>query len=128
MPARTRVRLTIKINSKNSLYSHRHFTKHLVNAFRKSPRESNSNLKTSSLLLPLLRAIPASHVQTIDTIKKLKVDERLGLTLLVLLAPRSLLEQSSWSSAKDTNPKRKIAATEPSIKRSELDQMGRRNR
>jgi hypothetical protein len=69
-----------------------------------------------------------SHIQTIHTIKKLKVDEQLGLTLLVLLAPRSSLEQSSWPSAKDTNPKSKIAATQPSIKRSELDQMGRLNR
>jgi hypothetical protein len=69
-----------------------------------------------------------SHIQMIHTIEKLKVDERLGLTLLALLAPGSSLEQSSWPSAKDTNPKRKIAATQPSIKRLDLDQMECRNR
>jgi hypothetical protein len=40
--ARPRARSMIKIRLKNSLYSHRHFTEHLVGAFRKPPRKSNS--------------------------------------------------------------------------------------
>jgi hypothetical protein len=35
--------LTMKIESKISLYPHRHFTEHLVGAFKKSPWECNSN-------------------------------------------------------------------------------------
>jgi hypothetical protein len=44
-------RSTIKIGSKNSLYPHRYFTEHLVGAFEKSPRESDLNHKSSSLLI-----------------------------------------------------------------------------
>jgi hypothetical protein len=51
MPTRVRVRLTTEIKSINNLYPHRHFTKHLVGAFRKPPRESNLDHETSSLLI-----------------------------------------------------------------------------
>jgi hypothetical protein len=53
--ARPRARSTIEINSKNSLYSHSHFTEHLVGAFGKSPRKSNLNHKSSSLLIRRLK-------------------------------------------------------------------------
>jgi hypothetical protein len=55
MPARTRVRLMMNIRSKNNIYTHRHFTKHLVGAFRKSPRESDLNNESSSLLIRRLK-------------------------------------------------------------------------
>jgi hypothetical protein len=41
----------IKIGSKNSLYAHRYFTEHLVNAFGKIPLESNLNHESLSLLI-----------------------------------------------------------------------------
>jgi hypothetical protein len=47
---KTTARSTTEINSKNSLYHHRHFNEHLVGAFRKSPRESDLNHESSSLL------------------------------------------------------------------------------
>jgi hypothetical protein len=128
MLARTRARSTTKINSK-IVYI---LIGILPNTWwTRSENHRGRAIQTSKP--PVFysgdsRAIPASQVQTIYTIENLKVDERLGLTWLVLQALRSSLEQSSWPSAKDTNPKRKIAATQPSIKRSELDQMGRRNR
>jgi hypothetical protein len=37
-----------KIESRNSLYPHMHFTEHLVGAFRKSPRENDLNKEPSS--------------------------------------------------------------------------------
>jgi hypothetical protein len=40
---------------KNSLYPHRHFTKHLVGTFRKSPRKSDLNYESSSLLIRRLK-------------------------------------------------------------------------
>jgi hypothetical protein len=45
----------IKIGSKNSLYPHRHFTKHLMDVFGKSPWESNLNQEPSSLLIRWLK-------------------------------------------------------------------------
>jgi hypothetical protein len=42
---------TIKINSKISLYSYSHFTKHLIGAFRKSSQKNNLNQESSSLLI-----------------------------------------------------------------------------
>jgi hypothetical protein len=50
--ARPRVRSTTKIDSKNSLYPHSHFTEHLVGAFEKSPRKSNLNHETLSFFYP----------------------------------------------------------------------------
>jgi hypothetical protein len=47
---KTLTRSTIEINSKNSLYPHRHFTEHLVGAFGKSPQESDLNNESLSLL------------------------------------------------------------------------------
>jgi hypothetical protein len=41
--AKTRARSMTKIRSKLNLYPHRHFTEHLVGAFRKSPQEYNSD-------------------------------------------------------------------------------------
>jgi hypothetical protein len=49
-----------KIRSKNNLYPHRHFTKHLMNAFRKPPWENNLNHETLSLLSSDSRVIPTS--------------------------------------------------------------------
>jgi 2-oxo-4-hydroxy-4-carboxy--5-ureidoimidazoline (OHCU) decarboxylase len=37
-----------KIELKNSIYSHRHFTEHLMDVFRKPPWECNSDYKTES--------------------------------------------------------------------------------
>jgi hypothetical protein len=43
--------LAMKIGSKLSIFSHMYFTEHLLDAFEKSPRESNSNHETSSLYI-----------------------------------------------------------------------------
>jgi hypothetical protein len=40
-----------KINLKNSLYPHSHFTKHLMGTFEKSPWESDLNYESLSLLI-----------------------------------------------------------------------------
>jgi hypothetical protein len=53
--ARPRERLRTKIGSKNNLYPHRHFTEQLVGTFGKSPRESDLNQKSSSLLTRRLK-------------------------------------------------------------------------
>jgi hypothetical protein len=45
-----------KIVSKNSLYPHKHFTEYLVGVFRKSPRESNLNYKTSKFSIRQLKS------------------------------------------------------------------------
>jgi hypothetical protein len=45
----------MNIRSKNNIYPHRHFTKHLVGAFRKSPWESDLNNESSSLLIQWLK-------------------------------------------------------------------------
>jgi hypothetical protein len=45
------VRSTTKIDSKNSVYPHRHFTEHLMGVFGKSPRKSNLNHESLSLLI-----------------------------------------------------------------------------
>jgi hypothetical protein len=49
------VRSITKIDSKNSLYPHKHFIEHLVDAFEKSPRENNLNHESSSLLIRRLK-------------------------------------------------------------------------
>jgi hypothetical protein len=53
--ARPHARTTIKIGSKNNLYLHRHFTEHLVDAFRKPPWKSNLNHEFSSFLIRRLK-------------------------------------------------------------------------
>jgi hypothetical protein len=55
MLAWPQVRSTTKIESRNSLYPHRYFTEHLVGAFRKPPRERNSNHETLSLSIRWLK-------------------------------------------------------------------------
>jgi hypothetical protein len=60
---RPHARSTIEINPKNSLYPHRHFTKQLVGAFEKSPRKSNLNHKSSSLLDRRLKSKYQLHLQ-----------------------------------------------------------------
>jgi hypothetical protein len=45
----------MNIGSRNNIYRHSHFTKHLVGAFGKSPRESNLNNESSSLLIRRLK-------------------------------------------------------------------------
>jgi hypothetical protein len=52
-----------KIDSKNSLYPHMHFTEHLVDVFRKSLRESDLNHKFSSLLIRRLKNNTGLHLQ-----------------------------------------------------------------
>jgi hypothetical protein len=54
--ARPGVRLTTKIDSKNSLYSLSHFTEYLVGVFRKLPRKNNLDHKSSSLLIRWLKS------------------------------------------------------------------------
>jgi hypothetical protein len=59
-----------KIRSKNNLYPHRHFTEHLVDAFGKSPRESDLNHETSSFSIQRLKnytgASPARIFRNIE--------------------------------------------------------------
>jgi hypothetical protein len=57
----------IKIGSKNSLYPHRHFTEHLVAVFGKSPRESNLNHESSSLLIRRLENNTGAHTCNSNT-------------------------------------------------------------
>jgi hypothetical protein len=52
-----------KIGSKNSLYHHKHFTEHLVDAFRKSPRKNNLNQEPSSLLIRRLENLTGFALQ-----------------------------------------------------------------
>jgi hypothetical protein len=48
--AKHHARLTTKNQTKNSLYPHSHFTEHLIDAFKKSPRKNDLNYELSSLL------------------------------------------------------------------------------
>jgi hypothetical protein len=45
----------MKIKPKNNLCPHNHFTEQLVVTFRKSPRDSNLNHESSSLLIQRLK-------------------------------------------------------------------------
>jgi hypothetical protein len=53
----------MKIGSKNSLCPHSHFIEHLVGAFEKSPRESNLNHESSSLLIWWLKNDTRNNLQ-----------------------------------------------------------------
>jgi hypothetical protein len=68
--ARLRARSTTKIDSKNGLYTHRHFTEHLLYVFKKSPRNSDLNHKCSNLLSDDSKIIPCFLQQS--TIGKTK--------------------------------------------------------
>jgi hypothetical protein len=65
-----------KIGSKNSLYSHRHFTEHLMSAFEKPPRKSNLNHESSSLLDWRLKKLYRIHPATIYTKKYIDLVEQ----------------------------------------------------
>jgi hypothetical protein len=60
MSARPRARSMMKIESKNSLYPHSHFTEHPVNTFKKSRRKSDLNHESLSHLSGDSRDIPTS--------------------------------------------------------------------
>jgi hypothetical protein len=64
--------LTIKIGSKNNLYSHRHFNEHLVDAFGKTPRESDLNYETSSFSIWQLKNNTGFTLQQFSLIRKIK--------------------------------------------------------
>jgi hypothetical protein len=51
MPVRIRAKSTTKLGLKNRLCPLRHFTEYLMCAFEKSPRESDLNHESSSLLI-----------------------------------------------------------------------------
>jgi hypothetical protein len=68
--ARLRARSTTKIDSKNGLYRHRHFTEHLLYVFGKSSRNSDLNHKCSNLLSGDSKIIPCFLQQS--TIGKTK--------------------------------------------------------
>jgi hypothetical protein len=70
--ARLHARSTTKIDSKNSLYHHRYFTKHLLGAFGKSQRESDLNHESSSLLIRWLKSTTRIQPATIHTEKRNK--------------------------------------------------------
>jgi hypothetical protein len=95
MPVRLRVRLTTKIRSKNSLYPHRHFTEHLVGAFRKSPWESDLNHETSSFLIRQLNNYTRASPARIFTTLKQKQIER-GTTTSSCARPKSHGKQGCW--------------------------------
>jgi hypothetical protein len=61
--AQPQARLTMKTGSKNSLYPHRHFTEHLVDAFGKSPWKSDLNHESSSLLIQRLESYTGITLQ-----------------------------------------------------------------
>jgi hypothetical protein len=65
MLARQRMRSKTKIDSKNSLYSYRHFTEHLMDMFEKSPWESDFNYKISSFLIRQLKNMTETSPATI---------------------------------------------------------------
>jgi hypothetical protein len=61
--ARPQARLTMKIESKNSLCPHRLFTEHLVDVFEKSPWKSDLNHESSSLLIRRLESYTGITLQ-----------------------------------------------------------------
>jgi hypothetical protein len=65
----------MKIRSKNNLYSHRHFTEHLLDVFEKSPWENDLNHKSSSLLIRWLKKYTRNHLQ--KSTHNRKVDKNL---------------------------------------------------
>jgi hypothetical protein len=68
-----------KINSKNSLYPFSHFTEHLVDVFKKLPRENDLDHESSRLLIWWLKSTtgiqPATtHTRTGSHIESLTVE------------------------------------------------------
>jgi hypothetical protein len=53
----------MKIKPKNNLCPHNHFTEQLVVTFRKSPRDSNLNHESSSLLIQRLKNDTRNNLQ-----------------------------------------------------------------
>jgi hypothetical protein len=76
----------IKIDLKNSLYPHRHFTEHLVSTFRKSPWESDLNHESSSLLIWWLKNYTEYSLQPSTHKKPKKSKERSKLSPPTILA------------------------------------------
>jgi hypothetical protein len=66
----------MKIESKNNLYPHRYFTEHLMDAFEKSPWESDLNHKFSSLLIRWLKNYTEDHLQRFTQIQRLQHETR----------------------------------------------------
>jgi hypothetical protein len=54
-----------QIRSKNSLYSHKHFTEHLVDTFKKLPCKSDLNHKTSNFSIRQLKNYTEASPATI---------------------------------------------------------------
>jgi hypothetical protein len=90
-----RARSMIKIRSKNSLYHHSHFTEHLVGTFGKSPRESNLNHESSSLLIWWLKNT-ASFTLTASKTKNQKHKSRTRRT-------REWRSSNAWAPADPAN-------------------------
>jgi hypothetical protein len=65
-----------KIDSKNSLYPHRHFIEQLAGVFRKSRRKNNFNHESSSLLIRRLKSKTRFDPATMTSNRKIKIVER----------------------------------------------------
>jgi hypothetical protein len=99
--ARPHVRLTTKIRLKNNLYPYRHFTKHLMDAFEKSPQENALNSKSSSLLIwwlksytdIFLRQFPQEHTTNHTKIKSFSKN-RTWQSLRQLVAVRTFWKRA----------------------------------
>jgi hypothetical protein len=69
VPARTRARSTIKIESNNNLYPYRYFAEHLVCAFGKTLWESDLNYETLSFSIRQLKNLTMQQFSLIGKIK-----------------------------------------------------------
>jgi hypothetical protein len=97
--ARPREKSTTKIDSKNSLYTHRHFTEHLVCAFEKPPRKNNLNHKSLSLLIRRLKnhtgMNSCNKSQTHDRKSQLKINQT-AVRWTEVIADKNT-EETSWT-------------------------------
>jgi hypothetical protein len=91
----------MKIESKNNLYSHMHFTEHLVGAFGKSARKSNLNHKSSSLLIRRLKNMTGMSSCNNPHVPQMKIEinqstpysDRTGLSLSSRSRVRTIHEE-----------------------------------
>jgi hypothetical protein len=97
--ARPREKSMTKIDSKNSLYTHSHFTEHLVCAFEKPPWKNNLNHESLSLLIRRLKnhtgMNSCNKSQTHDRKSQLKINQT-TVRWTEVIADKNA-EETSWT-------------------------------
>jgi hypothetical protein len=113
VPARTRVGLTTKIGSKNSLYPHSYFTEHLVGAFEKLPWESDLNHAPWSLLDRRLNNYTGNHLQAFSLDRNRRTSRKYGRWRELPAAAQKNLRSKHQGAEENQLRNRKLARSRP---------------